>query len=96
MDEPEERAVLALMGNKCRFFCSPCMADKDEMPSVFVIRSVEWDVVQTIEAQLAVAIIRRHNPRPSRRRALGHEHRALAFAPALGAVHGLSTGSRSL
>jgi len=96
MDQPEERAVLALMGNRCRFFCSPCMADKDETPSAFVIRSVERDVVQTLEAQLAAAIIRRDDPRPSRRRALGQEHSALAFAPALGAVHGLSTGSRSL
>jgi len=96
VDQPEERAIFALMGNRCRFFCSPCMADKDDVPSMSAIHAVDRDVVQTLEAQLAAAIVRRDDPRAARRRALGQEHSALAFVPALGAVHGLSTGSRSL
>ena len=96
VDQPEERAIFAVMGNQCRFFCSPCMADKDDVPSTSAIRPVDRDVVQTLEAQLAADIVRRDDPRAARRRALGQEHSALAFVPALGAVHGLSTGSRSL
>jgi len=96
VDQPEERAILALMGNRCRFFCSPCMADKDDVPSTSAIRALDRDVVHTLDAQLEAAIVRRDDPRPARRRALGQEHSALPFAPALGAVHGLSTGSRSL
>jgi len=96
VDQPEERAILALMGNRCRFFCSPCMADKDDAPSASAIRAVDRDVVHTLDAQLEAAIVRHEDPRPARRRQLGQEHSALAFAPALGAVHGLSTGSRSL
>jgi len=96
VDQPEERAILALMGNRCRYFCSPCLADKDDIPSASAIRALDRDVVQTLDAQLAAAIVRRDDPRPGRRRALGQEHSALAFAPALGAVHGLSTGSRFL
>jgi len=96
LDQPEERAILALMGNRCRYFCSPCLADKDDVPSASAIRAVDRDVVQTLDAQLAAAIVRHDDPRPGRRRALGQEHSALAFVPALGAVHGLSTGSRFL
>jgi len=96
VDHPEERAIYSLMGNRCRFFCSPCMADKGDVPSASAIRAVDRDVVQTLDAQLEAAIVRRHDPRPARRRALGQEHSALVFAPAFGAVHGLSTGSRFL
>jgi len=96
VDQVEERAIMALMGNRCRFFCSPCMADKDDAPTTAAIRAVDRNVIQTLEAQLEAAIVRRSDPRPGRRRALGQEHSALAFAPALGAVHGLSTGSRFL
>jgi len=28
VDQVEERSILALMGNQCRFMCSPCMEDK--------------------------------------------------------------------
>jgi len=72
------------------------MADKDYVPSASTIRAVDRDVVQTLDAQLEAVIVRRNDPRPARSRALGQDHSALAFAPALGAVHGLSTGSRSL
>jgi len=96
VDQVKELAILGLMGTRCLFFCSPCMADKDEAPCADAVRSDERDVTQTQEAQLAAALVRRDDPRPARRWALGQSHSALAFVPALSAVHGLSTGSRFL
>jgi len=49
-------------------------------------------VVQVLEAQLAAAVVRRDDPRPGLRKAIGDAHSALAFVPILGAMHGLSTG----
>jgi len=96
VDQVEERSVLALMGNQCNFFCSPCMEDKRYSGALLGIGAVDRDVIATLDAQLAADIVRREDPRPNRRRELGRQHSALAFAPALGAVHGLSTGSNNL
>jgi len=57
---------------------------------------VDRDVTTTLDAQLAAASVRAVDPRPSRRRNLAQEHSALAFVPALGAVHGLGTGAHNL
>jgi len=91
VDQVEERTMLALMGNRCRFFCSPCMESKDVSGGLLGVRAIDREVVTTLDAQLAAAVVRAEDPRASRRRALGREHSALAFAPALGAVHGLGT-----
>jgi len=96
VDQVEERSILALMGNQCRFFCSPCLEDRRTRGGLLGVRALDRDVVATLDAQLAAAIVRARDPRPSRRRALGEEHSALAFVPALGAMHGLSTGAASL
>lgn len=50
----------------------------------------------TLDAQLEAAVVRSRDPRSSRRRALAQQHRALAFALALGAIHGLSMGRVNL
>jgi len=91
VDQVEERSILALMGNRCRFFCSLCMEDKDMSGGLLGVRAVDRDVVTTLEAQLEAAVVRAEDSRPSRRRDLGREHSALPFVPALGAVHGLAT-----
>jgi len=96
VDQVEERNFLALMGNQCNYFCSPCMEDKRASGALLGIQAVERDVISTLDAQLAAAIVRAEDPRPSRRRELGRQFSALAFAPALGAMHGLSTGSHNL
>jgi len=96
VDQVEERSLLALMGNRCRYFCSPCMEDKNMSGSVLGVRAVDRDVTTTLEAQLVAALVRAEDPRPSRRRRLAQEHSALAFVPALGAVHGLGTGANNL
>jgi len=96
VDQVEERCILALMGNQCRYFCSPCMEDRRTRGSLLGVRAIDRDVIATLDAQLAAAVVRAEDPRPSRRRALGEEHSALAFVPALGAVHGPSTGAANL
>jgi len=96
VDQVEERSILGLMGNQCRYFCSPCMEDKRTRGGLLGVPALDRDVNATLDAQLAAAIVRAEDPRPSRRRALGDEHSALAFAPALGAMHGLSTGATNL
>jgi len=96
VDQVEERNVFALMGNRCNFFCSHCMEDKRVSGALMGVRAVQRDVITTLDAQLAAADVRAEDPRVSRRRALGQQHSALAFVPALGAVHGLSTEGRDL
>jgi len=96
VDQVEERNMLALMGNRCRYFCSLCMEDKNTRGGLLGVRAVDRDVVTTLDAQMAAAVVRAEDARASRRRALGREHSALAFVPALGAVHGLGTGAYNL
>jgi len=96
VDQPEERNFYGLMGNQCNFFCSPCLEDKRVSGGLMGIPAVERDVITTLDAQLAAAVVRADDPRPSRRRMLGEQHSALAFVPALGAVHGLGTGAHNL
>jgi len=88
--------MLALMGNRCRYFCSLCMEDKNTRGGLLGVRAVDRDVVTTLDAQMAAAVVRAEDARASRRRALGRDHSALAFVPALGAVHGLGTGAYNL
>jgi len=96
VDQPEERNFYGLMGNQCNFFCSPCLEDRRVSGGLMGIPAVERDVITTLDAQLAAAVVRADDPRPSRRRLLGEQHSALAFVPVLGAVHGLGTGAHNL
>jgi len=96
VDQVEERNFLALMGNSCRVFFSLFMEDRRMSGARMGLRAIDREMVPTLDAQLAATLVRVRDPRPSRRRALGAEHSALAFVPALGAVHGLGTGASSL
>jgi len=96
VDQVEERRFYGLMGSQCRFFCSPCLEDRRVNNALHGIRAVDRDPIATLDAQLTAAVVRATDPRPSRRRALREEHSALAFAPPLGAIHGLSTGAANL
>jgi len=96
VDQVEERRFYALMGNQCRFSCSPCMEDRRVNNALYGIRAVDRDPIATLDGQLAAALVSASDPRLSRRRALREEHSALAFAPPLGAIHGLSTGAANL
>ena len=96
VDQVEERNFHALMGNRCRFFCNICMEDPSMSGAELGICADVRDVVATLDAQLLAAAVRAKDTRPSRRRALGAEHSALAFVPAVAAIHGLRTGATNL
>jgi len=96
VDQVEERRFYGLTSNQCRFFCSPCMEDRRVNNAMHGIAAVDRDPIATLDAQLAAAVVRATDPRPSRRRTLREEHSGLAFAPPLGAIHGLGTGAANL
>jgi len=89
VNQVEERSMMALMGSRCRSFCSPCLENKDVSGGLLGVRAVDRDVATTLDAHRAAAVVPAEDPHASRRRALGQEHSALAFSPALGAVHEL-------
>lgn len=93
VDFVEERSLYALTGTGSSMMCSLCRATHSTACSVDVPRAEPRNVVETLEAQLAAAEVRIVNPRVSRRESLARAHSALAFAPVLGSMHGLSTGS---
>jgi len=96
VDQVEERRFYALMGNRCRFFCSTCVNDRRVRNALHGIRSVDRDAIAMLDVHLAAAVVRATDPRPSRRRVLGEDYSALAFAPPLDAIHGLGTGALNL
>jgi len=92
VDQVEERNHLCLMGNQCNYSCSRCMISRLAGGGRSEFFNEPRSVVQVLEAQLAAAVVRRDDPRPSLRKAIGDAPIALAFVPILGALHGLSTG----
>jgi len=96
VDQVEERNLLCLMGNQCNFYCSHCMISRLAGGGQNRSANERRPVVQVLEAQLAAALVRRDDPRPGLRKAIGDAHSALAFVPVLGAMHGLSTGGCNL
>lgn len=92
VDYMEERRMYALMGSKNTFPCTQCRVRQGASHAPDFDDSEPRVVIQTLEAQLAAAGRRRVDPRVSPRGPLGKAHSALAFAPALDSMHGLSTG----
>lgn len=95
VDYMEERRIYALMGSRSTYVCTQCRVRHGASCAPDTADAEPHDVIQTLEAQLAAAERRLVDPRVSLRGPLGKAHSALAFAPALGSMHGLSTGSMS-
>jgi len=91
LDQVEERNILCLMRSQCNYSCSRCMISRLAGGGQSESFNEPRSVVQVLEA-LAAAVVRRNDPRPGLRKAIGDAHIALAFVPVLGALHGLSTG----
>jgi len=72
------------------------MNDRRVRNALHGIRSVDRDAIAMLDVHLAAAVVRATDPRPSRRRVLGEDYSALAFAPPLDAIHGLGTGALNL
>lgn len=96
VDQVGERAMLGLMGSMSQFNCSHCLVRRGASCLTGCPTPAERPVVSTLEAQLAAALARESDGRPRTRRELSRTMSALPFAPALGAVRGLGTGSMSL
>lgn len=95
VDYVEERSNYALMGSRSTYVCTLCHIRHGASCAPETADEDPRDVIQTLEAQLAAAERRLVDPRVSLRGPLGKAHSAGAFAPALGSMHGLSTGSMS-
>jgi len=95
-DQLAERSIVCLMGNACEFFCSHCMVRRQVAGGPEGVGAPLRDVTAVLDAQLAGALTRDRDPRPSLRNQLRVEHSALAFVPAIGAVWGLATDSKQL
>lgn len=93
VDFIEERSIYALMGTGCNLICTHCRVRSAVSCSVEAGYGHPRNVVETLEAQLGAAGRRLVDARVSLRTPLNKAHSALAFAPALGAMHGLSTGN---
>lgn len=93
VDFLEERALYALGGTRSNLICSHCRASRVVCCDAEGGKAHPRDVIETLEAQLYAAQRRLVDPRASLRGPLTLAHSALAFVPALGAVHGLSTGN---
>lgn len=94
-DQVEERSILALMGNQSTYNCSHCLAVRRASCEASCTAE-RRPVISTLEAQVAAAEARAADGRPRSRVALARATSALPFVPALGAVHGLSTGTNAL
>lgn len=89
VDFLEERSMCALGGTRSNLICSHCRVSRAVCCHEEEGEAHERDVVETLEAQLHAAKRRLVDPRASLRAPLALAHSALAFVPALGAVHGL-------
>lgn len=97
VDQVEELCLLALMGNQCIFKCYHCLADCyiSCQAEAAVTAAIPRPVISTLEAQLAAADARLADGRRRTRVAFGSTMNAFPFAPVLGAMHRLSTGTAS-
>jgi len=94
-DQPEERHVLGLKLSGCFYPCSMCMEYKSHVALESAgVRS--RGVLKTLEEQLEANTLRNAGQRPSRVEQLARRASISAIVPALGAVHGLGTGTLSL
>lgn len=96
VDQVGERSMLGLMGAQSTFNCTPCLARRLESCDYEGVDTLPRPVVSTLIQQLHAAESRVGGGRPHVRDMLGASTSALPFVPALGAVHGLSTGAASL
>lgn len=92
LDQPAERAFYSLMGHACDMFCSQCRALRRLACSLAAASAPPRNVVETLEAQLHGAVTPVGDLRASLRAPFARAHSDLPFAPALRAVHDLTTG----
>eukprot|EP00170_Pyropia_yezoensis_P005975 contig_24307_g5993 len=92
-DYLEERSPYAFKGAGSNMICTQCRVRSTVCCAPHVPDADPRNVVETLEAQLAATERRMVDPRVSLRGPLSKARSAFAFVPALGAMHGLSTGN---
>lgn len=93
VDFMEERAIFSLGGTRSNMNCSYCRVSRVNCCDAEGGKAQPRDVIETLEAQLQAANRRAVDLRASIRAPLTLAHSALAFVPALGAMHGLTAGN---
>jgi len=93
-DMPEQRHLLGLRISRCYRPCSHCMAGKDVCG--VCTETTRRSVRETLTLQLEAALLFDNNTGAARRKQISDDHSATPFVPALGAIHGLSTGAAGL
>lgn len=94
-DQPEERHVLGMQGNRCRFPCSVCMSRSENLASARSAASAR-DVLSNLEVQMDGALLPDEKGGAVRLAQIVRHSSALPYVPVLGAMHGLGTGDLAL
>lgn len=96
-DLPEKRHLQGLRLNMCEKPFSLCLVGKEEcgLPRTGMARGAR-DVTENLEIQLEAACLFDEGTGEKRLDQISRDYSALPFVPALGAIDGLGTGSKSL
>lgn len=90
-DQPEERHVLGLQGNRCGYPCSACMTTKDRLASARSL-GVNRDPLSMLNLQMEATLLADKNEGGPRLKMIAKTTSCLPFVPVLGAVQGLGSG----
>lgn len=94
-DQPEERHVLGLQGNRCAYPCSACMTTPDRMGS-HRSQCAPRCPLTNLELQMEGTLLVDSGGGRQRLAHITQQTSALPFLPVLGAMHGLGTGEMAL
>lgn len=94
-DQPEERHVLGLQGNRCAYPCSACMTTPDKMGSRRSQCAPRCPLTN-LELQMEGTLLVDSGGGRQRLAHITQQTSALPFLPVLGAMHGLGTGQMAL
>lgn len=90
-DQPEERHVLGLQGNRCAYPCSACMTTTDKLASARCA-AASRDTLGMLNLQMEATLLADRNEGSARVKVIAKTTSCLPFVPVLGAVQGLGSG----
>lgn len=90
-DQPEERHVLGLQGNRCGYPCSACMTTKDKLASARCL-CANREALGMLNLQMEATLLADKAEGAARLKSIARTTSCLPFVPVLGAVQGLGSG----
>lgn len=90
-DQPEERHVLGLQGNRCGYPCSACMTTSDKLASARCLAE-NRDTLGMLNLQMEATLLADNNEGSARLKVIAKTTSCLPFVPVLGAMQGLGSG----